>query len=480
MRARPKAPLGQMMQPINVVDGQTPLFPYGYGLRYRWHGSFNRSGRCSRMSTRPGFIRKVLQVLAFCVVCLCLSSVPAQGKAASPAVAPFKVVAFYSGTFDAAHIDFVKEANQWFPTVAVQNNFTYTSTNDWNNLNASYLAQFQVVMFLDDLPQTAAQRSAFQQYMQTGGGFLGFHVSAFNTDPNTWSWYHNTFLATGAFKSNTWGPTTSVLKVEDRTHPSTLRLPPTFTSSVSEWYAWNNDLRTNPDIRILASVDPSSFPLGTDPNQQWRSGYYPILWTNKTYKMIYANFGHNAMNYATNTRTSSTFASATQNTFLIDSLVWLGTGSPTPPVSPGPISPTAWYGVIDKTSGKCVDSRAAASVNGTVIQQYTCNSSLAQQFQFQPTSGGYVRVNVRLDAAQAIDVTNVSIADDAGLQLWSYGGGNNQQWLPVDEGGGYYHFVNRNSGKCLNVPGASTADSIQLTQFTCNSTGAQSFRLTPA
>jgi hypothetical protein len=89
-------------------------------------------------------------------------------------------------------------------------------------------------------------------------------------------------------------------------------------------------------------------------------------------------------------------------------------------------------------------------------------------------------VNVRLDAAQAIDVTNVSIADDAGLQLWSYGGGNNQQWLPVDEGGGYYHFVNRNSGKCLNVPGASTADSIQLTQFTCNSTGAQSFRLTPA
>jgi beta-glucosidase len=28
-------------QPINVGDGQTPLFPFGYGLRYRWHGSFN-------------------------------------------------------------------------------------------------------------------------------------------------------------------------------------------------------------------------------------------------------------------------------------------------------------------------------------------------------------------------------------------------------------------------------------------------------
>lgn len=432
------------------------------------------------MSPRRGFIRKVLQVLAFCVACLCLSSVPAQGKAESQAAAPFKVVAFYSGTFDAAHIDFVKEANQWFPTAAAQNGFTYTSTNNWNNLNASYLSQFQVVLFLDDMPQTASQKAAFQTYMQNGGAWFGFHVTAFNTDPNSWSWYHNTFLGTGAFKSNTWGPTTAVLKVEDRTHPSTVNLPDKFTSAVSEWYSWNNDLRNNANIKILASVDPSSFPLGSDPNQQWRSGYYPIMWTNKNYKMIYANFGHNAMNYETNTRTSSTFASATQNKFLIDSLLWLGGGGTTPPVETGPISPTAWYGVVNKGNSKCVDSRAAASANGTVIQQYACNSSLAQQFQFQPTSGGYVRANVRLNPAQAVDVTNVSTADNAGLQLWAYGGGNNQQWQPVDEGGGYFHFVNRNSGKCLNVPSASTADSVQLSQFTCNGTPGQSFRLTPA
>ncbi|MDT7729381.1 MAG: hypothetical protein QOI21_5957 [Actinomycetota bacterium] len=433
------------------------------------------------MFMRPGYIRKVLQVLAFCVACLCLSSVPAEGKAETQAAAPFKVVAFYSGTYDAAHIDFTKEANAWFPTVAAQNNFTYTSTNNWNNLNASYLAQFQVVLFLDDIPQTAAQRTAFQQYVENGGGFFGFHVSAFTTDPNSWSWYHNTFLGTGGFKSNTWGPTTAVLKVEDRSVPPTASMPATFTSSVSEWYAWNNDLRNNANIKILASVDPSSFPLGSDPNQQWKSGYYPIMWTNKNYKMVYANFGHNAMNYTTNTRTSSTFASATQNKFLIDSLVWLGGGTTTtPPADPGPISPTAWYGVVNKANGKCVDSRSAASANGTAIQQYSCNSTLAQQFQFQPTSGGYVRANVRLNAAQAIDVTNVSTADNAGLQLWAYSGGNNQQWLPVDEGGGYYHFVNRNSGKCLNVPSASTADSVQLSQFTCNGTGAQSFRLTAA
>ena len=49
-------------------------------------------------------------------------------------------------------------------------------------------------------------------------------------------------------------------------------------------------------------------------------------------------------------------------------------------------------------------------------------------------------------------------ADNAKIQTWSYGGGLNQQWQPVADANGYYHFINRNSGKCLEVP-ASTADS---------------------
>ncbi len=144
---------------------------------------------------------------------------------------------------------------------------------------------------------------------------------------------------------------------------------------------------------------------------------------------------------------------------------------------PGPISPTAWHTVINRASNKCVDARASGTANGTAIQQYTCNSSFAQHYQFQPTSDGYVRINNRNNAAQVLDVSGVSAADNAPVHLWGYGGGNNQQWLPVSEGGGYYHFVSRHSGKCLDVPGASTADSVQLVQYTCNGTGAQSFRL---
>ncbi|KAK1185935.1 RICIN domain-containing protein [Streptomyces sp. NBS 14/10] len=141
--------------------------------------------------------------------------------------------------------------------------------------------------------------------------------------------------------------------------------------------------------------------------------------------------------------------------------------------------PTEWATVVNSGSGKCLDARSAATANGTAVQQYGCNNSTAQQWSFTATSDGYVRINNRNDADQAVDVTDVSTADNAPLQLWTYGGGDNQQWQAVDEGGGAYHFVNRHSGKCLDVPSASTADSVQLVQYTCNGTAAQRFQVAP-
>ncbi len=263
----------------------------------------------------------------------------AIGSHEAAAAPSFRVLAFYNGTWDAAHIDFDKEARDWFPQAGAQYGFSWEATTDWSRLSATGLAGYKVIMFLDDMPP-AGQRAAFQQYMQNGGAWFGFHVSAFTTDANSWSWYHNTFLGAGNFVSNTWGPTAETLRIEDRNHPSTAGLPATIQSSVSEWYSWSRDLRQNPDIDVLASIDASSFPVGTDPNQQWTSGYYPLLWTNKNYKMLYANFGHNGMNYETNTRTSSTFASAQQNQWLINGLLWLGgQGTPTTPPTTPPSTP---------------------------------------------------------------------------------------------------------------------------------------------
>lgn len=244
----------------------------------------------------------------------------------------FKVVGFYTARNDQAHISFVHEANKWLARAAAENHFLYDSTNNWSNMNASYLSQYQVVLFLDTRPDSPAHRAAFQEYMEKGGSWIGFHFAAFaltpSAFPQNWDWYHNLFLGSGQYKSNTWRPTSAVLRVEDKKSPFTKNLPVTFKSAPNEWYRWEHDLRKNPDIKILLSIDSTSFPLGTGPKQHeiWHSGYYPVAWTNTKFNMLYMNMGHNDIDYEhkTNKELSFTFDNETQRTFLLDALLWLG------------------------------------------------------------------------------------------------------------------------------------------------------------
>ena len=274
---------------------------------------------------------------AFGIAALVCFSSALNGNDSKP---KFSVIAFFTAKQDQAHISFVHEAEQWFPQMAAKNNFSFDTTSDWRNLNADFLSKYKVVVFLDTRPEDSAQRAAFQTYMEHGGAWMGFHFSGFALTPSAypanWDWYHNTFLGSGQYVSNTWRPVSAVLRVEDRKHPATRHLPETFRSSPSEWYRWEKDLRKNPDIDILVSIDSTSFPLGTGPKQSeiWHRGYYPVVWSNKKFKMIYLNMGHNDIDYehkyGTTDRTLSyTFASSTQNRLIVDALLWLG-GVPSP------------------------------------------------------------------------------------------------------------------------------------------------------
>ena len=219
--------------------------------------------------------------------------------------------------------------------MAAKNNFAFDTTSDWRNLNPTYLARYQIVVFLDSLPEDSVQRAAFQSYMEQGGAWMGFHFAGFaltpSDYPSNWDWYHNAFLGAGQYVSNTWRPTSAILRVEDRQHPAMRRVPATFKSSPSEWYRWEKDLRQNPDIDILLSIDSTSFPLGTGPkpHEIWHRGYYPVAWTNRKYRMIYFNFGHNDIDYehrydSTNRTLSHTFGNPVQDRLILDALLWLG------------------------------------------------------------------------------------------------------------------------------------------------------------
>jgi hypothetical protein len=262
-----------------------------------------------------------------------------RAASAQDSTRAFRVIAFFTAKKDDAHISFVREAMPWFPKIAAQYHFDYDTTSNWDNLNATFLARYQVVVFLDTRPEDPAHRAAFQQYMEHGGAWMGFHFAGFALTPSAypanWSWYHDTFLGSGQFVSNTWRPVSAVLRVEDRAHPAMRHLPETFRSSPSEWYRWENDLRENPDIDILLSIDSTSFPLGTGPkpHEIWHSGYYPVVWTNRKYRMIYFNMGHNDIDYehkydSTNKTLSYTLGNPVQDRLIIDALLWLGGRKP--------------------------------------------------------------------------------------------------------------------------------------------------------
>ena len=91
------------------------------------------------------------------------------------------------------------------------------------------------------------------------------------------------------------------------------------------------------------------------------------------------------------------------------------------------------------------------------------------------TSAWYVLVN--RNSGKALDVSGASAADGAVIHQWSRHDGVNQQWQFVDSGGGYYRLKSKNSGKVLDVTDWSTADGGRLQQWPDLNGANQQFRL---
>jgi len=144
------------------------------------------------------------------------------------------------------------------------------------------------------------------------------------------------------------------------------------------------------------------------------------------------------------------------------------------------VSTATWFNVTSQNSGSCVDATGAGTANGTTVQQWACGNQQAnQEWQFQSAGNGIYKVVNRNAQSEVWDVANLGTANGSLLQLWSYGGGQNQQWMPVSLGNGSYKFVGVASGRCLDVPAASTANGVRLQIYDCNGTTAQSFQLVP-
>jgi YVTN family beta-propeller protein len=258
--------------------------------------------------------RYVGWVLLFCAVLFSSTASRAQPR--------FRALAFYSASAEPDHVQFGEGAVKFFSSVSARDNFVFETTTNWADLNVANLKRYQVVLWLNESPTDPEQRRAFEQYMQAGGAWLGFHAAGYNDNDTNWPWYVD-FLGGAVFDTNSWPPLPARLIVDDRSNPATARLPDAFVSPSNEWYVWKPSPRLNKDVRVLVTLDPANYPLGL--KDVLTSGDLPVVWTNTKYRMLYMNMGHG----------DKSFTSSTQNKLIEDAITSLGTPSPAPPPASG-------------------------------------------------------------------------------------------------------------------------------------------------
>lgn len=222
----------------------------------------------------------------------------------------FKALVYYTLHAEEAHVDFAKQAVNFFQKLNYGDGFVLDVTTDLAEYSYEKMKEYNVIVMLNASPSSTAEREAFEKYMENGGGWVGFHAAAYNDKNTKWPWFVK-FLGGGVFYCNNWPPQPVLLEVDAKHHAVTKNLPESFVAPASEWYQWNPSPRQNKDVEILLSISPDNYPLGIKDVVNF--GDFPVVWTNKNYRMIYLNMGHG----------DEEFIDATQNLLLVNAFRWV-------------------------------------------------------------------------------------------------------------------------------------------------------------
>jgi hypothetical protein len=158
-------------------------------------------------------------------------------------------------------------------------------------------------------------------------------------------------------------------------------------------------------------------------------------------------------------------------------------GSPPPPPPPPPDMGSSNDGgpltLVDRNANKCLDISGAGTADGTKIQQWVCNGTVAQTFQKKDLGNGSFNL-VNPHSGKCVDVSGAGTADGTKIQLWTCNGTGAQTFRFSPTTDGYNTIVNGNSGKCLDVTGGGTGDGVSVLQWTCSGAINQQWLPRPA
>lgn len=148
--------------------------------------------------------------------------------------------------------------------------FEVDATEDSAAFTTENLARYRAVVWLSTTGDVLndEQQRAFESFIRAGGGYAGVHAAS-DTEYD-WPWYGR---LVGAYFA-THPPVQEAVKVvEIGDHPSTRMLPARWTRT-DEWYSFRSNPRGRGGIRILMTLDESTY----EPGGASMGDDHPIAW----------------------------------------------------------------------------------------------------------------------------------------------------------------------------------------------------------
>jgi type 1 glutamine amidotransferase len=204
---------------------------------------------------------------------------------AVPIAAPRSILVFTKTA--AFRHDSIPSARKAITDAGIERGWTVTCTEDATVFEANKLKAYDAIVFASTTGDVLNpdQQKAMTQFIRNGGGYAGIHAAA-DTEYD-WPWYGQ---LVGAYFLSHPAQQDAVVKIEDKSNPSTAHLPDTW-SRRDEWYDYKASPRGK--VQVLASMVPSSY------KDSKMTGDHPIMWCHEFDggRSWYTGMGHTQESY---------------------------------------------------------------------------------------------------------------------------------------------------------------------------------------
>jgi len=230
-------------------------------------------------------------------------------------------VLLFSKTNGFRHGDAIKASIPAFEKMASDNGWVIFQTNNGAIFNPEQLQKFDVVIWNNTSGRVLKeeQREHFQNYIESGGGFVGIHAAG--DASHHWDWYQD-YVIGAHFSHHTMNPQfqKAPMYLEKSDDALIEGLLPIWERE-EEWYMFSDNPR-DAGYNILYTVDESNInPSGKIPilasDKDWGMGDdHPIVWSNtvKQGRVFYSALGHSG----------SAFSEPNHLLLLENAITWAG------------------------------------------------------------------------------------------------------------------------------------------------------------